>query len=277
MGHLSLSGTGLVAGYPGRRVLDGADIVIPAGGRVALLGANGSGKTTLLRALSGALPVESGEVRVDGVPLRRSKSGLREHRRTVQLVLQDPDDQLFAADVMRDVSFGPMNLELPADEVAERVREALELLALQDLADRPIHELSFGQRKRVAIAGAVAMRPCLVLLDEPTAGLDPAGVEEMLAALARLEAADTTVLIATHDVDLALSWAHIGAVVADGKVQQGEIADVLGNRELVERSRLRTPTVIQVADELGLDRAGVTDIASLTAALRDTAHERHHR
>ena len=121
------------------------------------------------------------------------------------------------------------------------------------------------------------MRPCLVLLDEPTAGLDPAGVEEMLAALARLEAADTTVLIATHDVDLALSWAHIGAVVADGKVQQGEIADVLGNRELVERSRLRTPTVIQVADELGLDRAGVTDIASLTAALRDTAHERHHR
>lgn len=277
MGHLSLSGTGLVAGYPGRRVLDVADIVIPAGGRVALLGANGSGKTTLLRALSGALPVESGEVRVDGVPLRRSKSGLREHRRTVQLVLQDPDDQLFAADVMRDVSFGPMNLELPADEVAERVREALELLALQDLADRPIHELSFGQRKRVAIAGAVAMRPCLVLLDEPTAGLDPAGVEEMLAALARLEAADTTVLIATHDVDLALSWAHIGAVVADGKVQQGEIADVLGNRELVERSRLRTPTVIQVADELGLDRAGVTDIASLTAALRDTAHERHHR
>ncbi|GAB3306516.1 ATP-binding cassette domain-containing protein [Epidermidibacterium keratini] len=271
MGHLSLSGNGLVVGYPGRRVLDGADIVIPAGGRVALLGANGSGKTTLLRALSGALPVESGDVRVDGVPLRRSRSGLRAHRRTVQLVLQDPDDQLFAADVARDVSFGPMNLDLPPDEVAARVGEALELLALSDLADRPIHELSFGQRKRVAIAGAVAMRPCLVLLDEPTAGLDPAGVQEMLGALARLEAADTTVVIATHDVDLALSWAHIGAVVVDGAVYQGEIADVLGNRELIARARLRTPTVLDIAAELGVSTRGITDAASLVVRLREAA------
>lgn len=254
MSHQSLRAEGLVAGYEGVEVLRGADLRVAGGRRVALLGANGSGKTTLLRCLSGAVRPRAGRVLLDEVPVSYDRAGLRRHRQNVQLVLQDPDDQLFSSDVRRDVSFGPLNLGLPEAEVVARVDEALALLGLSDLADRPVHHLSFGQRKRAAIAGAVAMRPCLLLLDEPTAGLDPAGVEELLAALARLEAIHTTVVLATHDVDLALAWAQECAVVLDGGVVQGDPVDVLARVDVVERARLRRPWVLELADRLGLTR-----------------------
>ncbi len=252
MSHLSLAARGVRFAYGERCVLDDADLVVAGGARVALLGANGSGKTTLLRCLSGALRPAAGEVLLDGQPLRHDRRGLAEHRRQVQLVLQDPDDQLFSADVYRDISFGPLNLGLDEAQTARRVEEALELLGIADLARRPTHQLSFGQRKRAAIAGAVAMRPCLLLLDEPTAGLDPAGVDDMLAALARLEEHDTTVVLATHDVDLALAWAHQAAVVTGGRVRQGDPIALLGDAELVAAARLRRPWVLELADRLGL-------------------------
>ncbi len=131
----------------------------------------------------------------------------------MQLVVQDPDDQLFAASVEQDVSFGPLNLGLPDAEVRARVAEALEALDIAALADRPTHLLSYGQRKRTAIAGAVAMRPRVLILDEPTAGLDPDGQERLLATLDGLRAAGTTVVMATHDVDLALRWADDAALL----------------------------------------------------------------
>ena len=184
MSHLTLAADRLVVGYDrGRPVLDGATLTVPPGRRLALLGANGSGKTTLLRCLSGALAPARGRVTLDGAELRHTRTGLRDHRQAVQLVLQDPDDQLFSASVAQDVSFGPVNLGLGEDEVRARVAEALDLLAVTGLAGRPTHQLSYGERKRVAIAGAVAMRPCVLLLDEPTAGLDPTAVGEALAAL----------------------------------------------------------------------------------------------
>lgn len=253
MSHLSLRASGLTFGYDAGPVLDGADLVVAGGTRVALLGANGSGKTTLLRLLSGALRPTRGSVTVGRRTLAYDRASLRTHRQEVQLVLQDPDDQLFSADVRRDVSFGPMNLGLDVAEVAARVEEALELLGISELADRPVHRLSFGQRKRAAIAGAVAMRPCLLLLDEPTAGLDPVGVEEMLAALRRLEEHETTVVLATHDVDLALSWAHEAAVVCDSVVVQGDPVDVLGRADVLDAARLRRPWVLDLAARLGLD------------------------
>src|SRR4029453_12804935 len=203
MSHRTLVADRLVVGYErGRWVLDGASLVVPAGRRLAILGANGSGKTTLLRCLSGALRPSTGAVLVDGVALSHDRNGLRAHRQEVQLVLQNPDDQLFSASVAQDVSFGPMNLGLPEESVRLRVAEALRLLAVDSLAARPTHHLSYGERKRVAIAGAVAMRPCVLLLDEPTAGLDPSAVTEALAALTRLQEADATVVMSTHDVDL---------------------------------------------------------------------------
>lgn len=270
MGHLSLAATGITVTYGAERVLEGACLDVPAGSRVALLGANGSGKTTLLRVLSGALVSDAGEVRVGGVALRHTRSALIAHRQQVQLVLQDPDDQLFSADVRRDVSFGPLNLRLPDAEVRARVDEALEVLGLSGLADRPTHQLSFGQRKRVAVAGAIAMRPCLLLLDEPTAGLDPSGVDEMLTALERLESRGTTVLLSTHDVDLALAWATTVAVVEGRRVRDGTPETVLADAELLSRARLRRPWVLELAERLGVCHPGSRqprDLDSLVAAL----------
>ncbi|MDO5711994.1 MAG: ATP-binding cassette domain-containing protein [Micrococcales bacterium] len=271
MSHLSLTARGVRFAYADRVILDDAELTVAGGTRVALLGANGSGKTTLLRCLSGALRPVAGEVAVGGTAMRHDRRGLAAHRRLVQLVLQDPDDQLFSADVYRDVSFGPLNLGLSAAEAAARVDEALELLGIADLARRPTHQLSFGQRKRAAIAGAVAMRPCLLLLDEPTAGLDPAGVEDMLAALRRLEERETTVVLATHDVDLALAWAHQAAVVTGGRVRQGDPADLLADADLVARARLKMPWVLDLAARLGLDRnpdaAPLRDLDGLADAL----------
>ena len=256
MSHLNVSAEELVVGFDrGRPVLDGASLTVPAGRRLAVLGANGSGKTTLLRCLSGALKPTAGAVSVDGAQLEYSRRGLRAHRQEVQLVLQDPDDQLFSASVAQDVSFGPLNLGLAEDEVRARVAEALQLLAVDALADRPTHQLSYGERKRVAIAGAVAMRPCVLLLDEPTAGLDPSAVAEALAALRRLQEADSTVVMSTHDVDLALRWADEVAVVADRRVVQGPPEELLGDDELLARARLDRPWALTVGArlrELGL-------------------------
>jgi cobalt/nickel transport system ATP-binding protein len=275
MSHRALAAEGLVVGYgQGVRVLDGASLSVPAGRRLALLGANGSGKTTLLRCLSGALRPTAGTVTVDGVPVAYSRQGLRAHRQTVQLVLQDPDDQLFSASVAQDVSFGPLNLGLDEDGVRARVAEALHLLAGDSLSARPTHQLSYGERKRVAIAGAVAMRPCVLLLDEPTAGLDPSAVTETLAALARLQENDSTVVMSTHDVDLALRWADEVAVVVDRAVVQGRPDEVLGNTSLLERARLDRPWALTVGTRfraLGLLPEGPLprDAAGLLAGLPD--------
>jgi cobalt/nickel transport system ATP-binding protein len=234
-----LEARGLHFGYePGRPVLTGADLELHAGRRVAVLGPNGGGKTTLFRLLAGALVPAAGEVLLDGVPVRRTRAGRTALRTQVQLVLQDPDDQLFAATVAQDVSFGPVNMGLDDAAVRARVDAALAALDLTALADRPPHLLSFGQKKRVAIAGAVAMAPRLLVLDEPTAGLDPAGVEALLATLAALEAGGTTPVLSTHDVDLAHRWAADVAVVADGWVRTGPVDDVLGDPELLRSARL---------------------------------------
>jgi cobalt/nickel transport system ATP-binding protein len=260
-------------GYPGGGpVLRGAALDVPAGGKLALLGANGSGKSTLLRCLSGALRPSAGRVEVDGAGVDYGRRGLTAHRQVVQLVTQDPDDQLFSASVRADVSFGPMNLRLPESEVAERVDHCLDLLALRHLADRPTHHLSYGERKRVAIAGAYAMRPRVLALDEPTAGLDPRAVRETLAALDRLHRDRTTLVLATHDVALALAWADSVAVVVDGQVRHGDPVEMLDDAELVARARLERPWILTVADRLhrlGLLSADVRPRteAALVAAL----------
>jgi cobalt/nickel transport system ATP-binding protein len=273
MSHRTLIAEGLVVGYQrDRPVLDDASLTVPAGRRLALLGANGSGKTTLLRCLSGALKPLAGAVTVDGAPLEHSRRGLRAHRQEVQLVLQDPDDQLFSASVAQDVSFGPLNLGLSEEAVRRRVGEALDLLAVDHLAGRPTHQLSFGERKRVAIAGAVAMRPCVLLLDEPTAGLDPSAVADTLAALTRLQEHDSTVVMSTHDVDLALRWADEVAVVVNRTVVQGPPGDLLGDDALLARARLERPWALTVGARLralGLLPEGTLprDVAGLLAAL----------
>lgn len=241
----------LRVGFPGGPdVLRDASITTMRAHRLVLLGANGSGKTTLLRTLSGALRPRAGTVSLQGQPLAYGRRDLTGHRLRVQLVLQDPDDQLFSAEVSSDVSFGPANLGLGPEAVRERVAEALALLAITHLADRPAHHLSFGQRKRVALAGAVAMRPEVLLLDEPTAGLDPAGIESLMDCLQRLELSGTTVVLSTHDVDLAWSWADEVAVVADGSVVQLDVAVALRDEGLLARTGLRLPWQVELLRNL---------------------------
>ncbi|CAL9315312.1 MULTISPECIES: ATP-binding cassette domain-containing protein [Streptomyces] len=234
----------------GPPVLTGLDFAVHEGRALALLGRNGSGKTTLMRLLSGGLRPHAGRLTLGGEPVRYDRGGLTRLRTTVQLVVQDPDDQLFAASVAQDVSFGPLNLGLSDAEVRSRVGEALAALDIAALADRPTHLLSYGQRKRAAIAGAVAMRPRVLILDEPTAGLDPDGQERLLATLDRLRAAGTTVLMATHDVDLALRWADEVALLTPDGVHTGPAAATLARTELLRQAGLRLPWGVAAASVL---------------------------
>lgn len=222
-------------------VLDGADLEIPAGARLALLGGNGSGKTTLLRVLVGLNRLEAGVLELDGERIRDRRADRTRLRESVQMVLQEPDDQIFATTVRADVSFGPVNLGLDRAQVAGRVDEALSGLGITDLADRVPHHLSFGQRKRVALAGALAMRPRVLLLDEPTAGLDPLACAELLAALERLRAAGTAIVMATHDVDLAWAWADEAVVLTGGALVRGPAHEVLQDETVLTAARLTTP------------------------------------
>ncbi|WP_328868917.1 ATP-binding cassette domain-containing protein [Streptomyces sp. NBC_00287] len=234
----------------GPTVLDGLDFEVCEGRALALLGRNGSGKTTLMRLLSGGLRPRAGRLTVDGQVVSYDRKGLTRLRTTVQLVVQDPDDQLFAASVGQDVSFGPLNLGLSDAEVRGRVEEALAALDITALADRPTHLLSYGQRKRTAIAGAVAMRPRVLILDEPTAGLDPDGQERLLATLDGLRAGGTTVVMATHDVDLALRWADDAALLTPGGVRTGPAPEMLARTDLLREAGLRLPWGVAAAELL---------------------------
>ncbi len=231
----------------GPPVLTDLDFEVREGRALALLGRNGSGKTTLMRLLSGGLRPNGGELTLDGRAVRYDRKGLTALRTTVQLVVQDPDDQLFAASVGQDVSFGPLNLGLPDAEVRARVAEALAALDISALADRPTHLLSYGQRKRTAIAGAVAMRPRVLILDEPTAGLDPDGQERLLTTLDGLRANGTTVVMATHDVDLALRWADDAALLTPSGAYTGAAAGMLARTDLLAAAGLRLPWGVAVA------------------------------
>ena len=241
------------AAQPGKRphALDGADIRIPRGARVALLGGNGAGKTTLLLHLNGMVRPTEGAVLLDGEPARYSRKALLAWRQRVGLVFQDPDDQLFAASVQQDVSFGPLNLGLDEAEVRRRVDEALAGMGIAELAESPTHMLSFGQKKRAAIAGVLAMKPEVLVLDEPTAGLDPHGAEQFLGILKSLHEGGATIVISTHDVDMAYSWADEVAILNEGKVvAQGEPAPTLRDETEMRSAKLRVPWVLAFARAL---------------------------
>ncbi len=258
MADLILQTEGVEYVYPGahtsgarQKALSGADIEIPRSARIALLGANGAGKTTLLLHLNGMIRPAHGKVLIDGEPADYSRKGLLKWRQRVGLVFQDPDDQLFAASVQQDVSFGPLNLGLSEPEVRQRVDEALAAMGIAELAESPVHMVSFGQKKRVAIAGVLAMKPEVLIVDEPTAGLDPRGVEQFLAILDSLSAAGTTIVISTHDVDLAYSWADSVAILTDGQVSaQGPPAAAMQDETEMLAAHLRVPWVLALTRRL---------------------------
>jgi cobalt/nickel transport system ATP-binding protein len=254
MSPVILAAQGLEYSYPGAiAALHGLDLEVARGRKLALLGANGCGKTTLLLHLNGTLKPSRGQVLLDGAVAGYGRQALNAWRNRVGLVLQEPDDQLFAATVEQDVSFGPLNQGLPEATVRERVTASLTTLRIRDLAERPTHALSFGQKKRVAIAGVLAMQPEVLILDEPTAGLDPRGVAHLLAALEQLRLAGTTLVFSTHDVDLAFGWADDVAILGQGRMLcQGEAVAILGDPERLHAAHLRMPTLLALAVALGV-------------------------
>lgn len=201
-------------GNPG---LDGCSLAILRGSRNALLGANGSGKTTLFQHANGLLRPSAGTVRYAGLALDYGRTGLRDLRSRVGMLFQNPDRQLFSASVAEDVSFGPLNLGLDDATVRRRVAAALAAVGLADSGERPVHQLSFGQKKRVCIAGVLAMHPELLVLDEPKAGLDPAMQADLLAILDDLHGQGMSILLSTHDVDFAYRWAEHIHIMAAGR------------------------------------------------------------
>lgn len=234
----------------GTCALRGVSLEARRGEFVALLGSNGSGKTTLMKLLVGLLAPGRGEIRVGGKSVSRIKR--RDHYEQVGLVFQNPNDQLFAATVEEDVAFGPRNLGLSDPEVVRRVEESLRSVSALALRHRAIHHLSFGQQKRVSLAGVLAMRPSILVLDEPTAGLDPSGEAEMMALLARLNRqAGITILLATHSVDMLPLFADRIYVLDRGKVLiDGPSRDVFCRQEMIERAKLRLPYVSSLLDQM---------------------------
>lgn len=233
----------LIHVYPdGHRALNGVNLRIEPGERVAVLGPNGAGKTSLMLHLNGVLTATSGAVEITGIPLARNT--VRRIRQRVGLVFQDPDDQLFMPTVAQDVAFGPANFGVSGAELEERVQAALEAVALTGQADRSPAHLSAGQRRRAALAAVLACRPEILVLDEPSANLDPVARRELAETLSTLR---TTLLIVTHDLPYAAQLCR-RAVVMDGGavVADGETAAILADTELLARHRLELPWGFQI-------------------------------
>ena len=236
--------SGLAYAYPdGNQALYGVDLHVHRGERVALLGPNGAGKTTLVLHLNGILGAAAGSgtsqgsVMVSGMPV--TKATMAEIRRRVGVVFQDPDDQLFMPTVRDDVAFGPRNLGLRGDALEARVTHALAKVGMTAYADRPPHHLSFGQRRRVAIATVLAMEPEILVLDEPSSNLDPASRRELAEVIFGL---DITVLMVTHDLPYALQVCERSVILSDGVIAaDGATAAILGNTGLMAAHRLELP------------------------------------
>lgn len=237
----SLEVRGLAFAYPdGHQALFGVDLTIAKGERVALLGPNGAGKTTLVMHLNGILHGGVGDVRVAGMKVNvEDKQALLEIRRRVGIVFQDPDDQLFMPTVAQDVAFGPANLGLTEDEIETRVVEALTQVGMLEFADRAPHHLSFGQRRRVAVATVLAMKPEILVLDEPSSNLDPASRRELAETL---EGLDITILMVTHDLPYALQLCERSVVLSGGVIAtDGRTQDLLSNESVMREHRLELP------------------------------------
>jgi cobalt transport protein ATP-binding subunit len=264
MSHHSLVVDDLAYSYPdGTEALRGVSFVLEPGERVALLGANGAGKTTLALHLNGLLVPERGTVHVAGLPV--VDAHLKEIRRRVGMVFQDPDDQLFMPTVAEDVAFGPANLGLTGVELEQRVIDALDAMGMLDTSDRAPHHLSFGQRRRVAVATVLAMDPDVLVFDEPTSNMDPVGRREFALALAGL---DVTMLTITHDLSHALRTCPRSLVMRDGElVADGPTAEILGDNQLLAENRLELPYGMELKTRTSL-RESIPDQVELATPTR---------
>ena len=230
--------SGLEFAYPdGRVALKGVDLVVDPGEKVAILGPNGAGKTTLALHMNGILEPLSGSVTIGELAV--VEANLKEIRRRVGLVFQDSNDQLFMPKVSEDVAFGPANMGVSGLELEERVNRALSAVGGSELATRPSHHLSGGEKRRAALATVLAMEPDVLVFDEPSSGLDPAGRRELVVSLLPLP---LTQVVITHDLSLALELCPRSVIMRDGRiVADGSTREILSNTDLLAANRLELP------------------------------------
>ena len=225
------------------RALEGINFLAPRNARIAVIGANGAGKSTLFKHFNGIFRATSGEVLIRGEPI--TKTNIREVRKFVGIVFQNADDQIFSPTVEQDVAFGPTNLGLDEDTIHHRVHEALRIVGIEDLAERVPHHLSGGEKKRVAIAGVIAMEPEVLVLDEPTAGLDPQGVHDLIGFINSLSKTyGMTVIFSTHDVSLVAEVSDYIYVMNKGKfAAEGTVDEIFMQPEMLKSMRLDVPVL----------------------------------
>lgn len=233
------------------QALKGVSLKVEKGEMVALLGKNGAGKSTLFLHLNGIYEPDEGKVFIDGEEMKYDKKSLLKFRQKVGIVFQNPDDQIFAPTVEEDVAFGPLNLKLPMEEVQKRVTESLARVGMSGFEKKAPHHLSGGQKKRVAIAGILAMQPEIMVLDEPTAGLDPQGVRALSKLLKELNEEGITIIISTHEVDLVPNYAKKVFVMVDGLlIAEGTPKEIFAQPEILDQANLEVPIVTELFQSL---------------------------
>nr|WP_294495300.1 ABC transporter ATP-binding protein [uncultured Mediterraneibacter sp.] len=233
------------------KALDGLNLKIHRGAKVAFMGGNGSGKSTFFLCLNGIRRPDKGKIFIDGSPVEYTRKNLLKVRGKVGIVFQEPDDQLFSASVYEEISFGILNLGADEQTARREVEGVIEELEITPFQDRPAHALSGGQKKQVAIADILVMHPEVMILDEPAAALDPKHTRAVQQIVERLTEKGITVLMATHDIDYAYSWADEIVVMHEGKVLcQGAPCDVCSDQETLEKAGLEMPAVLKLYDRM---------------------------
>lgn len=242
-----------------KKALSDINLKIFEGERIAVLGSNGAGKSTFFLNLNGVLKSDDGEIIYKGKTV--TKKDMNELRKNVGIVFQDADNQIIASTVLGEVSFGPMNLKIPIDEVKKRVYEAMEYMNITKFKDRPPHYLSGGEKKRVSIADIIAMKSEVIIFDEPTASLDPVNASMLEEVLKKLSYENKTILISTHDVDFAYRWAERIIVFSGGKIiGQGTPVEIFKNNEILKEANLKRPMMLDVYEAL-IEKGIIKDIS----------------
>ena len=247
-----LEAENVVFNYPdGTNALDGLSLSIEKGKKIAILGANGAGKSTLFLHFNGILKPKKGNIKFRGKKVSYKKKELKNLRKNIGIVFQDPDMQLFSSSVFQEISFGPLNLGLSKTKARERVDEAMQIMEITDIKDKPTHLLSYGQKKRISIADILAMKPEVIIFDEPTVWLDPKHSKEILGFINQINKKGTTVILSTHDVDLAYQWADYIYIFSDGKIiGEGSSEKIFRDNKLLKESDLIKPWIIEVYEKL---------------------------
>ena len=232
-----------------KEAIKNINLDIYKGEKIAVLGSNGAGKSTFFLNINGVLTPSKGNIIYKGKVI--TKKDFNELRKNVGIVFQDADNQIIASTVLGEVSFGPMNLKLPKEEVKKRVYEAMEYMNITEFKDRPPHYLSGGEKKRVSIADIIAMNSEVIIFDEPTASLDPLNISILEEVLEKLSKEDKTIMISTHDMDFAYRWADRIILFKNGEiVEDGDSLAVLKSVMNKETSNLRVPMLLEIVEEL---------------------------